>query len=103
CKVFGGDRRISLCRELTKLHEEVLRMTFDEAVAYYVEKDPRGEYVLIIEGAPKQEDELPTMEDGLERVRLLMEDGASRKDAVKQAAKELRIPKNQLYEASLQS
>lgn len=100
-KAFGLDRRISLCRELTKLHEEVLRMTFGQAIDYYAEKDPRGEYVLIIEGAPKAEDAQPTVEDGLERVRLLMEDGASRKDAVKQASKELGMAKNVLYEASL--
>ena len=49
--VFGAERRISLCRELTKLHEEVLRTTLGEAAAYYAEHAPRGEFVLIVEGA----------------------------------------------------
>ena len=51
CKAFGSDRRISICRELTKLNEEVLRMTLSEAVAHYDAVEPRGEYVLVIEGA----------------------------------------------------
>jgi 16S rRNA (cytidine1402-2'-O)-methyltransferase len=50
-KYFGSDRKISLCRELTKLNEEVMRVTVGEAIAYYKENDPRGEYVLVVEGA----------------------------------------------------
>ena len=53
CAAFGTERRISLCRELTKLHEQILRMTLGEALAYYTENDPRGEYVLVLEGAPE--------------------------------------------------
>ena len=51
CDTFGADRRIAICRELTKLNEEILRLTLDEAVAYYTETEPRGEYVLVVEGA----------------------------------------------------
>lgn len=98
---FGGTRRIALCRELTKLHEEVLRMTLEEAVRYYTAQAPRGEYVLILEGAPAAEAPAVTMDDALARVQSLMNDGLSRKDAVKQAAQELGFPKNALYDASI--
>ena len=100
-ETFGGDRRISLCRELTKLHEEVIRTTLAGAVELHREKEPRGEYVLVVEGAcpPKEE---ATIEDGLERVKELMGEGLSRKDAVKQAAGELGMSRNELYSAALE-
>lgn len=99
---FGPDRRISLCRELTKLHEEVIRTTLQGALDYYQELAPRGEYVLVLEGAePPQEEEL-TLEKALELVSAKMEQGHSRKDAVKQVAKETGFPKNALYDAALQ-
>ncbi len=98
---FGGARRISLCRELTKLHEQVLRMTLSEAVAYYAEQPPRGEYVLILQGAETARDEGVTLEEALTRVRALMEQGLSRKDAVKQASAETGFPKNALYDAAM--
>jgi len=99
---FGPDRRISLCRELTKLHEEVIRTTLQGALDYYQELAPRGEYVLVLEGAePPQEEEL-TLEKALELVSAKMEQGLSRKDAVKQVAKETGFPKNALYDAALQ-
>ena len=86
---FGGERRISLCRELTKLHEEVLRLTLDGAVAYYETQPPRGEYVLIVEGAPKQQESGPVSEEeALMRVQALLAEGLSRKDAVRQVAAE---------------
>ena len=99
---FGPDRRISLCRELTKLHEEVIRTTLQGALDYYQELAPRGEYVLVLEGAePPQEEEL-TLEKALELVAARLEQGLSRKDAVKQVAKETGFPKNALYDAALQ-
>ena len=99
---FGPDRRISLCRELTKLHEEVIRTTLQGALDYYRELAPRGEYVLVLEGAePSQEEEL-TLEKALSFVTVKMEQGLSRKDAVKQVAKETGFPKNALYDAALQ-
>ena len=98
---FGEDRRISLCRELTKLHEEVLRMTLREAMVYYAEQDPRGEYVLILEGAPQPEEEALTEETALAMVQERMDKGMSRKDAVKEVSKLTGFPKNSLYEAAL--
>ena len=98
---FGGERRISLCRELTKLHEEVIRTTLDGARAMYAEQPPRGEYVLVLDGAPEPEAAELTLEDALERVSALIEGGSSKKDAVKQAAAETGFPKNVLYDAAL--
>lgn len=100
-KAFGGERRISLCRELTKLHEEVLRMTLAEAVAFYTEQSPRGEYVLIVEGAPQEQEAEVSMETALARVAALIEGGSSKKDAVRQVAQETGLPKNALYDASI--
>ena len=96
-EAFGPDRRISLCRELTKLHEEVRRTTLGEAVAWYEENPPRGEFVLVVEGAAERARGTPTLEQGLERVAQLRAEGLSLKDAARQAAKETGLPKNELY------
>ena len=101
-EVFGPHRRISLCRELTKLHEEITRTTLAQAVEMYQEKEPRGEFVLVVEGAAATEEAEATLDDGLQRVRELMAEGATRKDAVKQAAKELKLSRNELYNATLE-
>ena len=99
--VFGADRSISLCRELTKLHEEVVRTTLGEAIVKYTENAPKGEFVLIVAGAEPEEKEVATEEDAAARVQQLMDEGMSRKDAVKQTAKELNLPKNVVYDAAL--
>lgn len=99
--VFGPDRRISLCRELTKLHEEVVRTTFAEAIARYQQTPPKGEFVLVVEGAAPQQKETATAEDAAARVAQLVDSGMSRKDAIKQTAKELDLPKNVVYDAAL--
>ena len=100
-EVFGGDRPISLCRELTKLHEEVVRTTLAEAVTRYTETPPKGEFVLIVAGAPAEQQEAPSETDAAARVSQLMAEGVSRTDAVKQAAKELGLPKNVVYDIAL--
>ena len=100
-EVFGGDRPISLCRELTKLHEEVVRTTLAEAVTRYTETPPKGEFVLIVAGAPAEQQEAPSETDAAARVSQLMAEGVSRKDAVKQAAKELGLPKYVVYDIAL--
>jgi len=98
---FGPERRISLCRELTKLHEEVIRTTLQGAVDYYQEQAPRGEYVLVLEGAvPPPVTEL-TLEDALQLVEEKLNQGLSKKDAVKQVAKETGFAKNALYDAAM--
>ena len=98
---FGPERRISLCRELTKLHEEVRRTTLGEAAAWYEANPPRGEFVLVVEGAPETAAAGPTPQDALARVAELREQGLSLRDAVKQAAKETGLPKNELYDRAV--
>ena len=99
--VFGEDRPISLCRELTKLHEEVVRTTLGEAVAKYTANPPKGEFVLIVAGAPEEGKEVASETDAAARVAQLIAEGLSRKDAVKQTAKELDLPKNVVYDIAL--
>ena len=100
-EAFGADRKISLCRELTKLHEEVVRTTLGEAIAKYTENGPKGEFVLVVDGAAPVEKEVPTAEDAGQMVKRLMAEGLSRKDAIKQTAKALDLPKNVVYDAAL--
>ena len=100
-EAFGEDRGISLCRELTKLHEEVVRTTLGEAVAKYTETPPKGEFVLVVAGAPEEEKEVASENDAAAHVAALMEQGLSRKDAIKQTAKDLDLPKNVVYDAAL--
>ena len=99
--VFGNDRSISLCRELTKLHEEVVRTTLGKAIDKYLENPPKGEFVLVVAGAPESEKKAATADDAVSRVTELMDGGMSRKDAIKQTAKELDLPKNVVYDAAL--
>ena len=100
-EAFGNDRPISLCRELTKLHEEVVRTTLGEAVEKYTANPPKGEFVLIVAGAPAEEKEVASETDAATRVAQLIAEGLSRKDAVKQTAKELDLPKNVVYDIAL--
>ncbi|MBE6635902.1 MAG: 16S rRNA (cytidine(1402)-2'-O)-methyltransferase [Ruminococcaceae bacterium] len=101
-RTFGKERRISLCRELTKLNEEVVRTTLGKANEYYSENAPRGEYVLIIEGAAEAgvasgcENPLLSLSPE-EHVRHYEEKGLSRMDAIKAAAKDRGMSKSELY------
>ena len=104
CEAFGQTRRIALCRELTKLNEEVLRLTLGEAVAYYEENAPRGEYVLVLEGA--EEGSIATsFWEGMTipaHVAHYMSEGMSKKDAIKAAARDRGVPKNEVYQQVLE-
>ncbi len=100
-EAFGPDRKISLCRELTKLHEEVVRTTLGEAIEKYTESAPKGEFVLVVDGAAPEVKEAATADDAAAHVARLMEGGMSRKDAIKQTAKDLDLPKNVVYDAAL--
>ncbi len=100
-KVFGPQRPISLCRELTKLHEEVIRTTLSGALALYAQQSPKGEFVLVVAGSEPEETPQATAEEAAAQVARLMEQGLSRKDAVKQTAEALGLPKNLVYDAAL--
>ena len=98
-EAFGPERPVSLCRELTKLHEEIIRTTLGEASERYRIEAPKGEFVLVVRGAPPREEADATLEDGLALVETLRrEERLSLRDAVKQAAKELNLSRNELYQ-----
>ena len=95
-----GDRKISLCRELTKLNEEVLRTTLSEAVAYYEEAQPRGEYVLVVEGAPEEQIKESAFWADMseeEHVAHYTAEGLSKNDAIKAAARDRGVGKSEIY------
>jgi len=101
-----GNRKISMCRELTKLYEEIIRLTLEEAIEYYKQNSPRGEYVLVIEGKSKEaidKDERAKW-DSLtieEHIRRYMDEGINKKDAMKKVAKDRDKPKSEIYKYSL--
>ncbi|WOC32320.1 MULTISPECIES: 16S rRNA (cytidine(1402)-2'-O)-methyltransferase [Caproicibacterium] len=92
-----GDRQLSLVRELTKIHEEVRRTTLAEAVQYYTENPPRGEFVLVIAGAPKPEEQETPLEDAVELARSLVAGGSSASSAAREAAAATGCRKNAIY------
>ena len=99
---FGNDRPLSICRELTKLNEEVIRTDLGSAVEYYKENDPRGEFVLVVGGATGSSDECFWESlSPMEHVTVYMEQGHSKNDAIKMAAKDRKVPKNEIYRAVL--
>ena len=100
-EAFGPERRIALCREMTKLHEEVIRCTLAEAIAYYEEHSPKGEYVLVVAGTASKAEAAVTLEDGVAQVLALKEQGTRLKDAVKEVAEHTGLSKNELYAAAL--
>lgn len=100
-----GDRRLSISREITKLHEECLRFTLSEAIAYFEENQPRGEFVLIVEGAQEELSEESAddqMAHALSRVAEYVQGGATLRDAVKKASSDTGVKKNILYNLALE-
>lgn len=98
-ETLGGERRVSLCRELTKLNEEVFRTTLADAAAYYAEAEPRGEYVLILAGAVDcgvQNAPWSSL-SVVEHVDMYIAEGLTKSDAIKKAAKDRGVPKNVVY------
>ena len=93
-----GDRKIALVRELTKLHEEVKRTTLAEAVEYYETEKPRGEYVIVINGAEQGEKKAFWQDMSVtDHVDYYVEKGNATKDAVKLAATDRQVPKREVY------
>ncbi|MBK5240598.1 16S rRNA (cytidine(1402)-2'-O)-methyltransferase [Clostridium sp.] len=101
-----GNRKISMCRELTKLYEEIIRLTLEEAIEYYKKNSPRGEYVLVIAGKSKEaidKDEKAKwdMMTIQEHIQKYMDEGINKKDAMKKVAKDRHMPKSEIYKHSL--
>ncbi len=99
CEILGEDRKIALCRELTKLNEEICRTTLSGALKLYSEREPRGEYVLVLEGCGDiVHTESSCTMTPKEAVDLFLGRGMSRNAAIKAAAAELGMSRNELYE-----
>lgn len=94
-----GDRKISIVRELTKIHETVFNTTLDAAAEYYRENTPRGEFVLIIEGKREEETEEYTLEDAVSLAKRLISEGRSTSSAAKEAAEASHFRKSEIYKA----
>ncbi len=102
-EVLGPDRRISLCRELTKLNEEIIRTTLGAAVELYAEAEPRGEFVLVLDGVAASCSDKPFWSELDERAHVdhYMSLGMSKNDAIKAAARDRGVPKNEVYQKVL--
>lgn len=101
-EVFGMDRRLSICKELTKKHENVFLTTFEEAIQYYDENEPRGEYVLVIEGKSRSQlkEEAAAAWENMsveEHVNMYIGQGMDKKEAMKKAAKDRGVSKRDIY------
>ena len=94
-----GDRRVALCRELTKLHEEVVRTTFSGARALYAERSPKGEYVLVVEGYTPPPPAAAPLEEAVDLARSLVAAGQAPTAACKEAARRTGHRKSQIYAA----
>lgn len=97
-KTFG-ERKIAIVREITKIHEEVIRTDFSGAIKLYREKEPKGEFVIVIEGAKEEEKPEITFEEAVEKARELVESGLSSSEAAREAAKACGFRKGEIYKA----
>ena len=100
-EAFGENRRVALCREMTKLHEEVIRTTLGEAAAIYAGSPPRGEFVLVVDGAGEETAEQYTPEAALALVNRYRAEGRSLKEACRLAAEVTGFSKNELYDMAV--
>ena len=101
-----GNRNIAVCRELTKLHEEIYRGRVEEAIEYFNNNSPKGEFVLVLEGKTLDEirnENIAKWEDMTikEHIIYFIEEGMSKKDAIKQVSKERELPKSEVYKYSI--
>lgn len=98
-----GDRKISLCRELTKINEEIIRTTLASACEYYSENEPRGEYVLVISGAEEKITDNADFSDMTvqEHIDFYISSGMKKMDAIKAVAKDRGVPKSEIYKQAI--
>lgn len=102
-----NNRRISICREITKLHEQILRLDLEEALKYYENVQPKGEYVIVVEGKSEREidNENKAKWENIsieEHIKQYINKGLSKKDAIKQTAKDRKMSKSEVYKHSLE-
>lgn len=102
-----GNRRISICRELTKLHEEILRKSLEEAVSFYETNPIRGEYVLVVEGKSEEEIEKEAISKWetmsiQDHILLYINEGYTKKEAIKKVSIDRKMPKSEIYNYSLE-
>ncbi len=95
--MFGGDRKIVLARELTKIHEEFLRMTLEEANEFYAERDIKGEFVVLVEGNKEEKENLVSDITIEELMETYLNEGLDKKEAMKKVAKEKGLTKSEVY------
>lgn len=98
CEVLGAERKAALCRELTKLHEEVIRAPLGELAHYYDDIEPRGEYVIVVKGADRRTEEF-TIDQAAQLAKQLVDGGGKLSDACREAAKATGFPKRDIYAA----
>lgn len=98
--VWGSDRQIVLARELTKLYEEFWRGTIGEAIAHYSQREPQGEYTLVVAGNPPSQPQLTEEQLKAELLQIITQ-GVSRSQASRQLAKSTSLPRRQLYQLAL--
>ena len=101
CAAFGPERSVSLCRELTKLHEEIRKTTLGQAAEFYRDNEPRGEFVLVLAGADPADtaQDVPTLAEAVAAAERLMADGMAPSAAAKQAAAGTPFSKGEIYRA----
>lgn len=101
-----GNRKVALCRELTKLHEEILRFTIDEAISYYEENEAKGEFVLVVSGKTKEEileeKKIAWQDISIEEhIKTYMDKGLSKKDSIKMVSHDRNLRKSEVYKHSI--
>ena len=100
---YFGNREIALCRELTKIHEEVINTTFEDAIAMYEENRPIGEFVLIVSGKQDEKDVEYTLEIAIEMAQRLCESGMQMTKAAKEVAAETGFKKGDIYKGLIEN
>lgn len=104
---YLGERKIALCRELTKKYEEIIRCKLSEAIKIFTEKKPLGEFVIVMEGKSHEEIEKERTDKYLEisieeHIKMCIDEGMDKKEAIKRVAKERNLPKSEVYKKSIE-